>query len=232
MSMNVSNANSMPISRSAKEQLKDKIEYKKTPEQMVPGYKPPNVALEPIVPNTKYVCDIYESSAAYTRTGIKQDATPNEAYNEIMQNLRNDYQYMVKAYRKIFDECDEDIAFCEDLVNNNTDPSQKDLYDLLLERAKTRRKNIAEQAEYELSGRCEEIAILAEKLPKYLRAFTSEAEAEQLRQTEAGVKKDGLFEKLREIDFSRIAEGPNATKTIFDTLDNLLAELLAGVARY
>lgn len=178
------------------------------------------VGLASPFPNSKMVCDVFEWSEEYV--GKTKTNSAVEAYQNVLQNYKQDYLQTVNAYSRIFEECDKDIAYCQELINNNQDPTQNDLLSQFLERAETRRKNIADQAVDQLTGKAQFISAMTDLQTKAMKVMLPKEDVSQIDEIEARSMISDIFEKINKLDFNSLLDGSEQSNQIFSTLIDLL----------
>lgn len=182
------------------------------------------VSLNSPVPNSKIVCDVFEWSEEYF--GKTKSDTGVEAYQNIMQNYKQDYLHMVNAYSQIFAECDKDIEYCQTLIKNNQDPTRNDLLSQFLEQAKNRRNNIAEQAINQLSEKAQFISAMTDLQTKAMKVLLPKADIPRIEEIAARSMVGNIFEKINQLNFNCLLYGANESNEMFSTLIDLLAPSL------
>lgn len=190
------------------------------PSQSIEGYNPPNVALVTQVPGKKIYCKV-ENFLHKNEHNVTPNSTDAVQFREYSHNMVSDYANLVLAYEKVFAACDEDIAFCTKLVQDNTNPDFEASYAQLLSEAKTRRQNIGEQAAEELPGRADGMMTLVNFQARIEKSISNasqeidEFERETLR---------NIFLKLSEFDYSQLSKSHTESYMAITELENILAK--------
>lgn len=190
------------------------------PRPIVEGYAPPDVSLEPFMEGRKIFCDIGNFAEEYmppNTSGLSEGARFVEEVNDIFSRYAN----IVSAYDKVFSICDEDIAFCAKLVEENTEPEHTAPLAKMLEDAKTRRKNIGEQAADDLSSRTR---FIKESMSLWIKAEKILGNADEIVESiEEGFLKN-IFAKLDKFDFSQLSKGYDESLFAISQLKDMFSE--------
>lgn len=187
------------------------------PVDLVEGYQPPDISLEPGLIKDCY-CDIKKYMGEYKYIKITSGMDSAKSFTTGMKNHFSRYDALQDAYRKVFEICDEDIKFCEELVKNNTDALKSEPYGKLLSEAKIRRENISKQAQSDLSGEAEWIMQSAISwLPKEPqdKAILNDRKEKIMQE---------IFLKLGEFDFTQFSINSNESYSAFYNLHEIITQ--------
>lgn len=178
------------------------------------------VATTSPIPDSRIVCDVFEWSEEYEVKSKTSSAI--EAYQSSLQNYKQDYLHTISAYRQIFEDCDKDIAYCQELIKNNQDTTQNDLLNQLLEQTETRRKNIANQAVDQLTGKAQFISEMTDLQTKAMKVMVPKEDVSRIDEIEARSMISDIFEKINKLDFNNLLDVSEQSNQSFSTLIDLL----------
>lgn len=227
----------VPIPKAAVKHIKDSVQWKQDESgpKLPEGYHPPDISLLSTSPNPKR--DIFFDIDGYMKKNAESAGVSGS--NETSRNEpRNRYECfldLTNAYQKIIKESDDDIAYCENLVKNNTDPLQKECFQELLDRAHTRRKNIGEQAAEQLSSYARMISSMDDLDAKFRRIESIQEgnpdDPQVTSEIERLSKAARMFEKIGRLDFKRLLANPNDAAATFEYLFKTMNENFSGFLR-